>query len=72
MNYTMRLISDNDQDLAACQEWWMTASDEAKNTVWSIIQTHYNDPAMEVMSRFAQLAFTQMFLASVENKGESP
>lgn len=55
-----RIVSDNDQDLAACEQWWREASDNAKMQVLHCITRKYDDPAMEVMSRFAQLAFGQM------------
>ncbi len=60
MNDRLRIISDNDQDLAQADEWWRTSSLEYKLAVWACIQRHYDDPAMEVMSRLAQLAFGQL------------
>ena len=56
----MHLICVNDQDRATCAEWWREATVEDKLAVWFAIQRHYDDPIMEIMSRFAQLAFGEM------------
>jgi hypothetical protein len=66
-NDLLALISDTEQDEAACREWWATATPAAKLRVWQAIQKEYKDPAMEVMSRFAQLAFSRAAL-----EGERP
>lgn len=65
MNHIIRLQSDIDQDCAACDEWWRDATLEDKFKVWDAIQAKHNDPVMEVVSRFAQLAFSE---AAVRNK----
>jgi len=54
------LISDNEQDRAACAEWWANASLEAKQRVWDAIQIIHDDPAMEIVSCLAQVAFGAM------------
>lgn len=56
----LRLIAANDQDRANLREWWREATDEDKLAVWGCIQHEFTDPVMEVMSRFAQLAFSEM------------
>lgn len=61
-NDLMALISDTEQDEAACREWWATATTADKIRVWKTIQKEYKDPAMEIMSRFAQLAFSRAAL----------
>jgi hypothetical protein len=74
LRLTSKLISDNEQDKSAIREWWNTAKNEDKLLVWEYIQREYNDPVMEVMSRFAQLAFAEMVkkeLISKELKNDS-
>lgn len=53
----LRLLADQDQDKAAMREWWLSESAESKLRVFQAIATSYDDPVMEVMSRFAQVAF---------------
>lgn len=60
MGRDAKLIHDNEQDRAACREWWAAASVEEKCRVWDAIQRTYDDPVMEIVSRFAQLAFGEM------------
>ena len=55
-----RIGADNDQDREAARKWMREASNAEKLAVWMTIQKPYADPAMEVMSRFAQLAFGEM------------
>ena len=55
----VKLQADHDQDIAAGRQWWIDSTLAEKFAVWDCIQKPYNDPAMEVMSRFAQLAYTQ-------------
>ena len=57
-----RIISDNDQDRAACRQWFAEATEAAKMTVWMAMQLHHDDPVSEIVSRFAQLAFAEMFV----------
>ena len=54
------MVSDNEQDRAQCLEWWQSATPGAKLAVLKRITAAYDDPALEVMSRFAQLAFAEM------------
>ncbi len=58
----LQVISDNDQDLAACREWLAQASENDLLRVWDVIQRVYDDPAMEAMSRFAQLALAELLV----------
>jgi hypothetical protein len=55
-----RLISDNEQDRAAGEEWWKSSSKEVKLQVLQLITMPWKDPAMQVMSRLAQLAYGEM------------
>ena len=63
------LQSLQDQDMAAMREWWVDSFDKDKVLVWERIQETHNDPVDELITRFAQVAFTQMELQS---KGASP
>lgn len=56
----LRLVSDNEQDRAMAEKWWRESSKEDKLAVLGKITQHYDDVAMELMSRFAQLAFSDM------------
>ena len=57
----LRMVADNDQDRSECLAWWKSATPNAKLQVFERIRRNYlDDPAMEVMSRFAQLAFMEM------------
>lgn len=57
----LRIVHDNEQDRANCEKWWGESSIEEKRAVWAAIQVVYENPIMEVMSRFAQLAFAEMY-----------
>lgn len=54
--------ADNDQDQAECDAWMRESSDREKMCVWMAIQRQYKDPVMELISRFAQLAFGQSLI----------
>ena len=54
-----RIIADNDQDVAHLLDWWRESSTADKLVVLAAIQRLYDDPVMEIVSRFAQLAFAQ-------------
>lgn len=56
----LKIVHLNEQDRANCQLWWDNTTTEEKLEVWALIQTNYDDPAMEIMSRFAQLSFSDM------------
>lgn len=56
----LRLTADNEQDRAECRRWWREASAEDKLRVWDAIQREYDDPVMEIVSRFAQLALAEV------------
>ena len=64
--FLARVVADNDQDLATIEEWWGRATAEEKWHLWDTIQREYRDPAMEIMSRFAQLTFGELM---VKHKG---
>lgn len=55
-----RITADNDQDREMCKQWWRETSAADKIRVWNLIQQNHADPVMEIMSRFAQLAFGEM------------
>lgn len=55
----LKLVSDVDQDRAALETWWREHSDEVKALVWLEIQREQKNPFREIMSRFAQLAFSE-------------
>jgi hypothetical protein len=59
----LRLAADQDQDRARAERWWADASGAEKLLVLERITRPYDDPVMELMSRFAQLAFIEMALA---------
>lgn len=50
-----RLLHNLEQEETQCQEWLRDATPDAIEQVWELINTKYDNPAMEVMSRFAQL-----------------
>jgi hypothetical protein len=55
-----KIISDNEQDRAACEQWWRDSSTADKILVWLEIQKPHKDTAKELVTRFAQLAFAEM------------
>lgn len=57
-----RIRADNDQDREAARKWMREASNAEKLAVWVTIQKPYKDPAMEIVSQFAQLAFGEMLV----------
>jgi hypothetical protein len=64
----LRLVADHDQDRARAERWWAEATFKDKLRVWLCIQRDYPHPTMEVMSRFAQLAFNEMILAQARQE----
>lgn len=65
-----RITADNDQDQAECDAWMRETSDAGKLAVWLAIQREYKDPVMEIISRFAQLAFAQSLGRVYRQAGE--
>ena len=59
---TARIRGDNDQDREHCREWFRRATREELLLVWEEIQAAHTDPAKEVVSRLAQLAFCEMYV----------
>lgn len=55
-----RLISENEQDRAEAESWWLDTTDEAKLLVWRRIQREPTDDIDGLVLRFAQLAFCGM------------
>jgi hypothetical protein len=67
----MKLVSGNEQDRAECEQWWRETTHEDKAAVWAVIQRRYRDPRMEVMARFAQMAFGMMIEQAIrEQEGQ--
>lgn len=56
----LRLVAENEQDRSCCRDWWREATPADRLQVWEAIQRDYDDPVMEIVSRFAQLAFSEM------------
>ena len=56
----LRLIAENEQDMAECEKWWREATTENKLQVLFHITRKYDDPAMEIMSRMAQITYGQL------------
>jgi hypothetical protein len=54
-----RIVADNDQDRAECSAWWQNSTDEELLALWLALQQPCNDPVLEVICRFAQLAFAE-------------
>jgi len=57
-----RIESDQDQDQAMCDQWFREATTADLMAVWLRISKPYQDPVNEIMSRFAQLAFSEAVL----------
>ena len=55
-----KLVHDNEQDRAECLAWWRHASNEHKMALIRCVQQDYGSTITEVMSRFAQLAISEM------------
>lgn len=64
-NELLQIDADNDQDRAACDEWWRTTPAEQRLAVWNWLQQDFENPIEEVASRFAALAFGE---AAARNK----
>lgn len=62
------ITAENDQDLAECDAWWAQASPKEKMAVYEYTQREFDDPVMEVVSRFAQLAFCEAFTRNMVKK----
>jgi hypothetical protein len=58
-------------DIRQALYWWKQASEADKKLIWDEIQRMHGDPVQEVLSRFAQLGYTLVFLAA-EDKGDAP
>lgn len=58
----LALLHENEQDEAQCLDWLRKSSPASIGKVWDVIVRHYDDDAMEVMSRFAQYGMTQAIL----------
>ena len=67
-----RLIADNDQERMECRAWWANTTLLDKILVWGAIHHKYDDPAMEIMSRFAQLAFGEMAAEWASDQSKEP
>lgn len=66
----LAISATQDQDLEDAKRWWAETSEANKIRVWTKIQAAYDDPLMEIMSRFAQVGFTQVaMLCGGKRKG---
>lgn len=55
------IISDNEQDRMEMKKWWREATEADKIAVWNAIQREHDNPVDEIVTRFAQIAFGEMF-----------
>lgn len=56
------LTSQHDQDIENAKAWWREHDDAAKAKVFAAISHEYTTPIAEVISRFAQIGFTEICL----------
>ena len=56
------IAADTDQDREAARTWFREATDADKIRVWMAIQKPHTDPVMEIVTRLAQLAFSELIL----------
>lgn len=58
-NRWLRVLSENEQDRAACDAWFRDTSDDVRVALWLAIQRMCDDEnhVSQVIGRFAQLAF---------------
>lgn len=66
-----RIDTDNDHDRAECDEWMRNSDEMEKALVLQAIMHDYDDPVMEIMSRFAQLAFAEAMVRLEQSKDGS-
>lgn len=66
----VRLAAMNDQDRAQMRDWVKEASNDDLMRVWVTIQEPYDDPAMEIMSRFAQVALSEAIAEKFGTKAD--
>lgn len=55
----LQIDADTVRDIAAMEMWWKSSSNEDRLRVWKAIQQKFDDPVMEIVSRFAQVAFSE-------------
>ncbi len=60
MDVPLKLISENEQDRSHAEAWWKSATTAEKLAVWFHIQQEHDEVLDELVSRFAQLAFSEM------------
>lgn len=58
----------NYEDRQTLKTWLGTASEEDMTEVWTCITKAYTEPANEIASRFAQLAFGELWVAMAETR----
>jgi hypothetical protein len=64
------LVSGHEQDVAACEDWLRKSNNEDRMRVWAAINADLDDDedhVKEIVLRFAQLGFTEMYLRMMEN-----
>jgi len=66
MSDAIKLISEHEQDMANALKWWDTESDIGKMRLWMSIQNMGGTAELELISRMAQLGYTQLALTVAE------
>lgn len=61
-NLLSQLMKVCDEDQQVIDHYMQTLDEEKLLDLWLKIQEHYDDPLLELMSIFAQHAFTEAFL----------
>jgi hypothetical protein len=64
----LKLRSIQDEDQANAQKWWDETDDIEKLKVWLAIQKPHDDPIQRIISRLAQLAYTEMAIAECKKE----
>lgn len=56
-----RMLADTDQDMEHARKWFRKATADDLKRLWDAIQQDYDDPALEIMSRLAQIQYSELF-----------
>ena len=62
-----KIVSDNEQDRAAFEQWWREATVEDKDRVWKAIVRPRSDPVEEIITRMAQLLMGERIEKELED-----
>lgn len=63
-----RILADTDQDMEAGRRWFNESPLTDLMTLWLTITRPHDDPAMEIMSRLAQIQFSEFYLERMNRK----